>query len=177
MIMPFITTLIFSVACLPAFADEKVDKTWVKNKAFNAAKKYAESIACETSIDKKNLIALRPWKIDDIEDRSYAKYALIWHGDIGCNGGSGTTTWNISIIQIGVGSNFVINPAISSPMVRVPLPYKSGIQIMKATESTITVRTRVEESSDNGCCDSIIVDLKLKADKHGNWDLVNRKNL
>lgn len=81
------------MACLPAFAEERIDKTWVKNQTFKVAKEYANSIACNTSTEKKNLIALRPWNTDDDDDRGYAKYALVRHGDIGCNGGSGSYGW------------------------------------------------------------------------------------
>jgi hypothetical protein len=170
---------LLSSSFCPANAEEKINNAWVKNQAFKVAKKYAESIACETFVEKKNLIALSPWNSVDDDDRSYAKYALVWHGDIGCNSGSGTNTWNISIIQIGVGSHFFVDPAKSSPMIRVQLPIKPDIKIVRFSESTITIRTEISEISSDGnsCCDSIDVDLKLKVDKQGNWNVVNRKKL
>lgn len=178
-IRAFVTTIIFSVACLPAFAEENIDKTCVKNQALKVAKEYANSIACNTSIEKKNLIALRSWNTDDAEDRGYAKYALVWHGDIGCNGGSGTTTWNISIIKIGVGDYFFVDAAKSSPMGRVQLPVKPDIKIVKFSESNITVQTKVEDKAveGRGCCEWTRVELQLKIDKNGNWNLANKKKL
>lgn len=82
----------------------------IKRQALAAAYKNAESIACvDPEYVHQEFMTLVPWA--DLYDRELAEYAVIWNGDIGCAGGSGTTGVHLSIVKVGAGNTFYVGPA------------------------------------------------------------------
>ena len=87
-----ITATLLLLCAFQTLGDELRGEAWVKKQAFKVASRYARSISCETVTDPKNLVALIPWKnLKDDDERDRAKYALVWYGDIGCSGGTGSS--------------------------------------------------------------------------------------
>lgn len=71
-----------------------------KLEAISVLKKHSETIACNTSFEEeknlKNFIKnVFPIERDD-SDFGSTVYYILWHGDIGCAGGSGTNSFAVS---------------------------------------------------------------------------------
>jgi hypothetical protein len=149
---------------------ETRDAAWVKKQAFKVASQYAHSISCETVIEEKYLIELTPWKnLNDLTERAAAEYALIWHGDIGCDGGTGTFNPNIAIINIGEGNSFIVNPVMSSPVVKFNVPVHGINGIIKYSKTELLLSAKTWGPDDGHCCPSIPVNILLRRDPEGNW--------
>lgn len=72
-----------------------------KTEALQLVKKYSETVACETTFEReKNLEALSkdvyPMERDD--EYGSATHYVLWGGDLGCAGGSGT--WFYTMTQV-----------------------------------------------------------------------------
>jgi len=73
-----------------------------KYKILSIVKKYSETVACSTSFEGqdsletflKDVYAIEP----DLEF-GQATYYVLWHGDMGCYGGSGTDSFFVSEIS------------------------------------------------------------------------------
>lgn len=79
-----------------------------KQQVFAVAKKYAEATACETSFEADNPENERTtikdvflWERDT--ETGLARYYILWGGDAGCLGGSGTYLYQLS--EVGRYSN------------------------------------------------------------------------
>lgn len=151
-----------------------IDEAWVMKQAFQKATEYARSISCDTGTDEKNLVALVPWKnFEDFIDRESARYALVWWGDIGCDGGTGAVNPHIAIVYIGTGSNFFVDPGASSPLIKFETQIRD-IRVIKATENELTLSGLDWGPNDPHCCPSIPVRVRLMEDSQGNWKLIEK---
>jgi hypothetical protein len=177
----FITTAILASSFLhlsTAFSADAKDEAWAKKQAFQVAAQYARSISCQTTVDSKNLIVLTPWKnFEDMNERENVKYALIWHGDIGCYGGTGTTNPHITIVRVRTGDTFVVDPLESSPIVKfdVPVHYVEGIVKFSASELLLSAKDWAPD--DAHCCPSIPVHILLRREDKGNWNFVEKRRI
>jgi hypothetical protein len=153
-----------------AVSAEIKDSAWIKQQALKAASQYANSISCETLIEENNLLALIPWNnVNDLRERAKAEYALIWHGDIGCDGGTGTFNPYIAIINIGSGNSFVVNPLMSSPVVKFDVQVHRINGIIKYSKTELLLSGKTWGPDDGHCCPSIPVNILLTRDTNGNW--------
>lgn len=87
------------------------------NKAvLSAANGYAKAVSCIDSLaTPQTIFALTPAKTrDDFYD---AKYLVFWVGDVGCNGGSGTVTFNHAVVRASFSGHFYVDPLHSSPAI------------------------------------------------------------
>lgn len=143
-----------------------------------AAQSYANAISCDTpDIKPADIAALLPWKKGII--REDAEYAVIWYGDIGCNGGSGTTTANIAIVKIGAGNTFYVVPGRSSPQIDFETAAsRIGVsRILGNTENTLTLEGYDYAQNDAMCCPSIRKQFSVRSDEKGNWRIIKEKIL
>jgi len=148
----------------------EVDAAWVKQQALQVATQYANSIACGTLIEEKNLIALRPWKNqDDDEERFNAEYALVWHGDVGCAGGSGSANPQIAIVRITTADFFSVDPLVSSPVIKFDVPVHYLDEIIKYSDKELLFKTKIWGNDDPHCCPSIPANMLFRRDAKGNW--------
>ena len=135
---------------------------------------YADSIACEHSkIEAKNIAALAPYKTMD--SRGDAKYVVLWSGDIGCAGGTGTTGSAITLVKIGAGDSFVVDPLQSSPIISHELPVRYVERLVGNTADSLIIEGKEYGKDDPNCCPSINVRATLKVDAKGNWKMVEKK--
>jgi len=118
-----------------------------------------------------------PWKnFEDDGERMNARYALVWWGDIGCEGGTGSVIPSIAIVRIGVGTHFVVDLGASSPQVKFEVEGR-GPRVIGATENVLTLSAIDWAPNDAHCCPSIPVRLSLKEDGKGNWKLIEKVRL
>ena len=88
--------LFFVMIFLLVNLEASVDKT--KDLIFNIAKTYASVVACDTTFEvndgSKNMNNIIFFSKDGEEE----VYLVLWGGDVGCEGGSGTSSFYLSEI-------------------------------------------------------------------------------
>lgn len=140
-----------------------------------AVKKYSQAISCtDAAPDPKNIAAMVPYTRSD--NRLDAKFAVVWFGDIGCAGGSGTSGAAIAVVRVGAGDNFYVSPAESSPQVDDGLP-RHVEKVVGATADSITVDVRDYGDKDPNCCPTLRKRLTLRQSSKGNWSVISTKDL
>jgi len=148
----------------------------ITKQIIKSAKSYQNAISCsDVEISPKDIAALTPYKT--IDDRMDAKYAVLWVGDVGCAGGSGTTGTNISIVTVSIGDSFVVDPHLSSPIIQFESPVRMVSRIVGNTRDTLILEGKEYSDNDANCCPSITVRFTLRVDEKGNWKLVEKKVL
>lgn len=158
-----------------SLADENIPSIQeITTNIINSATNYANSISCgDVEVQPKQIAALVPYK--DLDHRDDAKYAVLWDGDIGCMGGSGTTATNISIVGIGTNNAYFIDPLKSSPVIHFDSPVTFVERLVGNTNDTLVLEGMEAGPNDAHCCPSIKVRFKLKVDKKDNWKLIDKK--
>ncbi len=157
-----------------AYASQpELDPASISSHVLGAAQQYQNAIACANS-DKAQqaVIALTPYT--DSAHRDEARYAVLWSGDIGCAGGSGTSSANITVVGIGGGDGFFVDPAQSSPQINFDSPVNFIREVVNTTQDTLTLKGKEYAESDPHCCPSIDVRFTLRADDKGNWLLTEK---
>lgn len=159
-----------------AFDDVPPVKT-ITQAVMRAAQSYADSLGCAQNIEPTDIAALVPWKKGT--EREEAEYAVIWYGDIGCLGGSGTTTANLAIVKIGSGNTFYVDPGRSSPQINFETTgSRIGVsRILGNTKNTLTLEGFDYAENDAMCCPSIRKQFTVRSDSKGNWRIIKEKNL
>ncbi|QSI78195.1 hypothetical protein [Niveibacterium microcysteis] len=111
-----------SLSLLATVAGADCLESAVRERALLAGTQFANSIACDVEANPKYLVALHRWDNCSIETRDSALFVLLWHGDVGCNGGSGSYSPQVTTIRIGAGDTFFADPVLSTPVVKFPVP-------------------------------------------------------
>ena len=159
--------LVFSSAANLCFANSAEENI---KQAVQAASKYANSIACEVSeITPQDVAALVPYENGN---RHEAKYAVIWHGDIECLGGSGTSSSNIALVSVGAGDTFFVTPNSSSPAVNFEAPAsRASSKIIDYGKDYLILEGFEYHPSgkDPMCCPSLSVKKVVRRDEKDNW--------
>ena len=140
-----------------------------------SVKWYASAIACNVSeVSPKDIAALVPYKTAD--DRENAKYAVLWHGDIGCLGGSGTSTTNIAIVTVSTGDSFVVDPLRSSPVIEFEsVLSRDFARLVGNTGDSLVLDGKEYDEKDAMCCPSLPVRITVRVDAGGNWKVIDKK--
>jgi hypothetical protein len=172
--------IIASVALAFCFAqwssaeDVKITEVWIRKQVFQKALQYAESISCDVGADRENVVALVPWKnFEDFFERENARYAVIWYGDIGCSGGTGSVNPCITVVRISIGNSFIVDLDRSSPKIEFEA-YIRDIKVIRATASELTLSGLAWGPEDPHCCPSIPLQVHLREDGQGNWRLIEK---
>lgn len=103
--MVFLPVLMFFGFSCAAFAQYKSEAE-AKMAALSVVKKYAEAVSCGHSFEEAK--SLRPF-LSNVYTMSYdeemgSTFYVLWYGDLGCNGGSGTTSFMVSDVTSLGGS-------------------------------------------------------------------------
>ena len=153
----------------PAFAQTPPSQADAKKAAARAAQLYVDAICGETfvKVDPAKVVALVPW--DAKHDRSEATYAVLWSGDLGATGGSGSTAAYITIVTVCMGDTFVVEPTRSSPVINYEAPVRGIERIISSTKDSMTLEGLTLGPNDPNCCPSIRNRFTLKLDANGNW--------
>lgn len=104
-----------------------------------------------------------------------ATYAVLWTGDIGCAGGSGTNGTNIAMVSIGSGDSFFVDPTRSSPAIDFDSPTRYVDRLVGNTRDSLILEGHEYGANDSNCCPSINLRFTLRLDAKGNWKLVEKK--
>jgi hypothetical protein len=161
---------------LSSFAQSAPPVQEVTKQIINSVTGYANAISCPgVKIDPKQIAALVPYKTFD--DRPDAKYAVLWAGDIGCAGGSGTEGTNLSIVTISTGDSYVVDPLQSSPAIQFESPVRYVERIVGNTKDSLILEGMEYGPKDSNCCPSIKVRFTLRVDEKGNWKLAEKKTM
>jgi len=159
-----------------AFAQSAPPVQEITKQIIKSVKGYANAISCPgVDVGPNQIAALTPYKTQD--DRMDAKYAVLWDGDIGCAGGSGTTGTNVAIVTVSVGDSFVVDPSQSSPIIQFESPVRGVSRIVGNTKDTLILEGKEFGDKDPNCCPSISVRFTLRVDDKGNWKLIEKKQL
>lgn len=135
---------------------------------------YANAISCPgVKVDAKQIAALVPYKTMD--DRMDAKYAVLWPGDIGCAGGSGTEGTHLSIVTVSTGDSYVVDPLQSSPVIQFESPVRFVERIVGNTRDSLILEGKDYGPKDPNCCPSILVRFTVRVDEKGNWKVTEKK--
>jgi hypothetical protein len=171
--------LVLSAAFSTAQAgDESLSVAEITQKVSESVDHYAAAIACESApVDPKDIAALVPYRKSDEDDFAQAEYAVIWHGDVGCAGGSGTGTSNIAIVRVGHWGEFFVVPARSSPIAKFGLPVTFIDRMLGNTRNTLLLEGEALGKDDLPCCPSVRVRFTMKLGANGNWTVVNQRVL
>lgn len=138
----------------------------VTSNVVGAASSYARAVACQSSeIGPMDIIAISQYT--SWEDRDDAEYLVFWVGDIGCLGGSGTATLNVTTVVVSTGDSYVVDLERSSPSVTVGA--SSGSKVVGNAAGTIFIETHEYANDDANCCPSITKRVALTRDGSGNW--------
>lgn len=159
--------------CHQTFAAET---SAIEQNIIKVATQYIHSIACETSpVTAKQIIPLTPYSSEDT--RWDAQYAVLWSGDIGCQGGSGTSSANLLIVKIGAGAFYYVDSKQSSPNIHYESPTNWVTNVTSFSANRMVLAGRTYASQDPHCCPSVLTEFILERDKQANWRLIDKHTL
>lgn len=98
------------LAATPAFSQSKTEAD-EKIAALTVLKKYSETVSCITNFEEEKSVRKflkNVYTIERNEENGSVTYFILWHGDIGCQGGSGTNSAMISEVSRSYGSGPLI---------------------------------------------------------------------
>ena len=169
-----IFSTIFIVFVKPALAQSTPSTQEITMGVITAATNYVDAIACsEDKIEAKNVASLIPYK--RATNPPNGKFAVLWSGDIGCVGGTGTSGAHISIVTVGSADTYMVDPHLSSPIVSFESPIRFVERIVGNTKDTLTLEGKEYGPNDANCCPSMSVRFILRADNKGNWRMIDKR--
>lgn len=157
-----------------SFAQSMLPVQEITKQIIKSVTAYANAISCPgVTVAPRQIAALVPYQT--IDDRMDEKYAVLWVGDIGCVGGSGTEGTHVSIVTVSTGDSYVVNPLQSSPTVQFESPVRYVERIVGNTRDSLILEGKEYGPNDSNCCPSVKVRFTLRADEKGNWKLVEKQ--
>lgn len=141
----------------------------------NAVKHYARSISCDFKVSPKKVAGLAPYNSDDAKFGK--KYVALWDGDIGCAGGPGNYQTHIAIVRFGDTRRYLVDPLVSSPVVRFGSPAELITKLVRLDSRTIVLEGLEEGPNDALCCPSLLIRFTLRLDSKENWVFVEKQVL
>lgn len=137
--------------------------------------KYAAAIACVGEEPVKDIRTLRPFKGNVYSDSP--EYLVVWLGNESCEGGTGTSWFEFSIVRMAPNGEYKVDPEKSSPVISMDFNPRNFKRIVSNTENMIVVESSEYAKGDANCCPSLSFRSTLKYDKKGNWRLVSKKRI
>jgi hypothetical protein len=164
--------LIITMLHNTAFGENGLSIQQITKRVVQVTNKYAKSISCEQDsyTDPKMIAALSPYK-GDIYDG--AEYAVLWYGDIGCAGGSGTTTVNLAIVKVTTGESFIVDATQSSPAINFDYPSKLA-EVAGNNRDSLIINGCDWGKNDGNNFPSIPISVIMMRDNKGNWNTVSK---
>jgi hypothetical protein len=132
-----------------ADASSPTSQKAVIQEVVRVANKFIDHGPCEPSrADPSTVATMSPYTPDVEAGRGAAEYVVVWSGDIGCRGGSGTNTMNYLLVEKrGVTSARIVGVG--------ELDGASIERIVAATPDTLTVDAYTWGPDDAHCCASV----------------------
>ena len=177
---PLIFALSSLFLCLNASAqgktevDEKLD-------VISLVRKYSETVACmshfeEEKSDRKFLNNVYPIERD--KEIGIATYYMLWDGDIGCNGGSGTSSYIVSEVGKYSDSRPLLvrndNAFGDSVTQKINFRFIKKIQQISSTKFFITSAEHQDKDANNFPSQSYRYQVDLVKNQ---WKVTSRESL
>lgn len=151
----------------PRSADE------VKAGISNAVERYANSISCKgIKVQPEDVLTLESGNDKEI----LPKYAVLWSGDLGCFGGSGTEATRLAIATVNTGQ-YVVQPGFSSPVVAFESPVRFVTRVVSNNADTLVLEGKEYAPTDPRSSPSIPVRFTLRVSEKGDWRLVGKGSI
>lgn len=167
-------TLVCLTLSTAAIAAPERSNEEIKRGIADAVRRYANAISCpNVKVRPDDVLALTPFE-DDY--RRLSKYAVLWTGDMGCNGGSGIVASHLAIATINNGK-YVVDPRQSSPVVEFEAPVRVVKRVVSYTDETLTLQGNVHGPQDTQNNPTVPVRFTLKVDEKGNWKMLEKRVL
>jgi hypothetical protein len=145
-------------------------ETDIKAGIANAVERYANAISCNgIKIRPEDVLTLKP----SGNGPTLPKYAVLWTGDLGCYGGSGTEATRLSIATVNTGQ-YVVQPELSSPVTAFESPVRFVSLVVSNSADTLVLEGKEYAPNDPRSNPSIPVQFTLRVDAHGGWKLVGK---
>jgi hypothetical protein len=145
----------------------------VRARIANAVERYASAIACAgVRVQPGNVYLLDPGRLDD----RLPKYAVLWTGDIRCQGGSGTEATHLAIATVNTGQ-YVVQPELSSPVIRFDSPVRFVTRVVSAASDTLILEGNEYAPADPRSHPTVPVRFTLRAHRDGHWKLTDKIHL
>lgn len=139
-----------------------------------AVNHYVKAVACPVApIKPADVMTLQP---DTESDVALSKYAVLWAGDMGCAGGSGSENTELTMATYSVG-RFVVQAELSTPSVTFESPVRFVTRVVSFTADTLVLEGKEYAPDDPRSSPSIPVRFTLRVDAKGNWRLVDKVKL
>jgi hypothetical protein len=142
----------------------------IKRGIADAVERYANAISCGG-------ITIRPAAVLTLEPRrdgpSLPRYAVLWSGDLGCFGGSGSERTHLAIAMFNTG-RYVVQPELSSPVVAFESPVRFVARTVSNSADTLVLEGLEYGAADPQSNPSIPVRFTLRLDAKGNWKLIDK---
>lgn len=136
----------------------------------SAVARYVNAIACGgVRVTPADVLLLSPGD----PDRMPARYAVLWHGDLACSGGSDSDRTHLAIATCNTGQ-FVVQPESSSPVVAFESPVRSVSRIVSYSARILVLEGMEYGPGDPNSAPSVPVRFMLRVDARGNWVLVDK---
>lgn len=149
------------------------DKAAIEQNIIKVATQYIHAVACEASpVTSKQIIPLTPYTTED--NRWDAEYAVLWSGDIGCQGGSGTSSANLLIVKIGAGAFYYVDSQHSTPNIRYESPTNWVTHIVSYSANRLVLAGKTYAEKDPHCCPSLHTEFIVERNDQGDWLLLDK---
>lgn len=137
----------------------------------DAVGRYVSAVACpRPAIAPAEVLTLAP----GIQSGpALPKYAVLWAGDMGCYGGSGSERTHLAIATFNTGQ-FVVQPELSTPVAAFDSPVRFVTGVVSYSADTLILEGNEYGPDDPRSAPSIPVRFTLRADAKGNWRMVNK---
>lgn len=164
--------LIFLGVSLSAYA-APTSESDIKIGIANAVERYANAISCGgIKVKPEDVLTLAPYK----DGPELSKYAVLWSGDVGCFGGSGTEMTRLAIATVNTG-RYVVQPGLSSPVAAFESPARFVTRVVSKGADSLVLEGREYAPNDPRSNPSVPVRFTLREDAKGGWRLVEKVRL
>lgn len=160
-----------------------------KYEVLDKAKQYAQSVACSTTFDDDSEEKLN--SVNSVYPLEYSKmfddgkvtgsFLVLWGGDVGCMGGSGTFGYSLTEFQrISDSRPFTVsNPDLLEDLYEISEVNTRFIQDISYNDKAkiLEIISYAFAAKDGNCCPSLKYRYNFKNSDYSNWKLSEKVRL
>jgi len=136
----------------------------------SAVERYANAIACKgVKVKPADVLMLTA----GYPAAPLARYAVLWVGDMRCDGGAGSEKTHLAIATSS-GGQYVVQPELSSPVVAFESPVRLVSRIVSHSANNLVLEGRELGPGDPDTMPSVPVRFILRLDGKGDWKMVDK---
>jgi hypothetical protein len=165
-----VATVATLAVSLSAFAAPRSEAD-IRRGVASAVERYANAVSCGgVSVKPEDVLTLSAYRDGEA---ALPKYAVLWTGDLGCFGGSGTEMTRLSIATINTGQ-YVVQPELSSPVAAFESPVRFVSRVVSSGPDTLVMEGMEYTPHDPRSKPSKAVRFTLRLDAKGGWRQVDK---